>query len=323
MRLIAWGRGKFREEEGQPVRRRKGETLWLHFQEPLQDLSLEEAGKALGLHPLALEDARHSHQRPKFEEYDESYFCVLPLLSLEPDLHSSQISFFFGADYVVSVTPQPLAGFDAVAARLRHDRAKLRNKGADALMHALLDTVIDGYVPLLAQVDERFSELEMVIASSSPERASAPLRRMRLDLFNAHRLLMSLETALQKLFTDREDLICPEMQPYFKDLLDHVARDLDHVDSLREAAGDLMQLQHAALTVKTNEAMQVLTIISTIFIPLSFIAGVYGMNFKYMPELDSPHGYALSMALMAVVALGFVIFFRRRGWLGKGLFWRQ
>ncbi len=332
MRWIRYTKSAFSERKmtagaALPKPVRKGMT-WVDI-DAAERGSLQSAARAFKIHPLALEDALHLHQRPKFEDHGSCYFFVLPLLSYRKGLKSAQISLFFGDSFVVSAASTPVPGFELVAERLRHDRAGLRGKRADALLHSLVDSVIDTYAVVLEKFDERFGELEAIIASRQPQRAATGLRGLRLDLFHGHRLLLSLEEALTRLHADREDFIEPNMQPYFRDLIDHVARALDHVDSLREAAADLMQLQHAALTERTGEATQVLTVIATIFMPLSFIAGVYGMNFDRaasawnMPELGWAYGYLAVLALMLSVALGMLFFFRRRGWLGQGLFWRK
>lgn len=303
----------------------KGSFLWLNL-EPAEKGQLEAAGRSLGLHALALEDAVHAHQRPKFEDHGRHYFLVLPALEVGESLVVRQISLFFAKGLVMSVAPAAAPGFAAAAERLQEGRAGLRELGADGLLHNLIDGVVDAYMPALEHFDERFGQLEEQISARRPQSASAGLHQLRRELFRVHRLLLSLEEALQRLYRDQEDFIRPRLQPYYKDLLDHASRSLDHVEGLREAAGDLLQLQNAILAQRSSESMRVLTIIATIFMPLSFIAGVYGMNFDAgspwnMPELHWRYGYPFALGLMAAIALAMLAFFRKRGWIGP--LWRR
>jgi len=208
--------------------------------------------------------------------------------------------------------------FDQLESRLQAGRGKIREGGGDRLLYNCLDALIDGLQPNLSVLDESFARVENKLQGRHPDSVVYNLREMRSDLFRAHTLLRALQGALISLHADRDDWLDDGLQPYVKDLVDHVAQDLDHVENLRESVADAQQLYHALLSQRINDVMRVLTIMSVIFMPLSFIAGVYGMNFEHMPELRSAWGYPLALLLMLGVAVGLMFFFNRKGWLGQG-----
>jgi magnesium transporter len=294
-----------------------GKVRWIRI-EGLEDRALLEAvSAAFKLHPLAVEDVLHQNQRPKLETYEQGYFLVLPRFKFGRHLEAAQVCLFLGDDWVLSFSAAPLPEFDHLEARLASGRGHMREGGADRLLHHCIDAIVDGYVPELGAMDEAFAKLERRLQGRRPDSVVFGLRGLRTDLFRAHTLLRALQGALVSLAADRDDWIDDAIQPYFKDLIDHANRSLDHVENLREGVAEAQQLYQALLSQRINDVMRVLTIMSVIFMPLSFIAGVYGMNFQHMPELAWNLGYPFALALMAVVAVGLMVFFWKRGWLGR------
>ncbi len=295
-----------------------GKVRWLRVEGLADRKMLQAVADAFGLHPLAVEDITHLAQRPKLEVYEHGYVIIFPRLNYGKRLRMEQISLFLGDGWVLSFSPGPVSEFDQLESRLQAGRGKIREGGGDRLLYNCLDALIDGLQPNLSVLDESFARVENKLQGRHPDSVVYNLREMRSDLFRAHTLLRALQGALISLHADRDDWLDDGLQPYVKDLVDHVAQDLDHVENLRESVADAQQLYHALLSQRINDVMRVLTIMSVIFMPLSFIAGVYGMNFEHMPELRSAWGYPLALLLMLGVAVGLMFFFNRKGWLGQG-----
>lgn len=294
-----------------------GRTRWLRIEGFADQGYLQAVADAFGLHHLALEDVQHNAATPKLEAYEHGYFLILPRFHLGRRLHSQQVSLFLGEGWVISLAPAPVTEFDQVSARLSAGRGKVREGGADRLFHNLADAIIDSYPALLTGLDEQFARLDARLQGRRPDSVVYGLREMRADLFRLYMQLGALQSALGALVQDRDDWLDDEVQPYVKDLQDHVAQASSHVASLREAVGESQLLYQAILGQRTNDTMRVLTVMSAIFLPLTFIVGVYGMNFQHMPELAWPWGYPLALLFMLSVALGLLAYFNKRGWLGR------
>jgi magnesium transporter len=294
-----------------------GKVRWLRI-EGLADRALvQAAAEAFSLHPLALEDVLHQAPRPKLEAYEHGYFLVLPRFSRSRRLKVEPLCLFLGDGWVLSFSSGPVPELDLLESRLGAGRGRIREGGPDRLLHHIVDAVIDAYLPLLSALDEGFARVEGRLQGPRPDAVVYGLRELRSDLFRLHMQLRALHAALAALHVDRDDWLDDKVQPYVKDLMDHVSQSLDHVENLREGVSEAQQLYHAILSQRINDVMRVLTIMSAIFMPLSFIAGVYGMNFEKMPELSWTWGYPFALALMAAVAAGLLWFFNRKGWLGR------
>lgn len=294
-----------------------GKVRWLRV-EGLADRALvQSVADAFGVHPLSLEDVVHQHQRPKLESYEHGYFLVLPRFSYHKRLRSEAVAVFLGDGWVLSFAPGLVSEFDQLESRLSAGRGGVRKGGADHLLHHVIDVLIDGYIPVLTAMDEAFARMEARLQGHRPDAVVYPMRELRSDLFKMHMQLRALFAALSALHVDRDDWLDNAIQPYMKDLMDHVAQGIDHVENLREGVAEAQQLYQAVQGQRTNDTMRVLTVMSAIFLPLSFIAGVYGMNFEHMPELGWVWGYPLALLLMLGVAMGLLVFFNNKGWLGR------
>jgi magnesium transporter len=289
----------------------------------LHDLALvQEVGERFGLHPLALEDAVNLGQRPKADVYGEHLFVVLRLPDLVGgDIATEQLSLFFSARFVI--TFQEIAGdpFAGVRDRLCEGRGRLRRQGGDYLAYALLDAVVDHYFPILETLGERLEDLEeRVIAAPTPD-AVSEIHRLRRDLLLLRRAAWPQREVVSRLERDDSGVVTADTKVYLRDLYDHAIQILDLVESYRELAAGLLDVYLSSLSNRMNEVMKVLTIIATIFIPLGFIAGVYGMNFDRaaspwnMPELGWAFGYPMALGLMAAVGFALLAWFWRKGWL--------
>ncbi len=283
--------------------------------------TLERLGAVFGLHRLALEDVVHVHQRAKVEQYGDRVFIVARMVRRGEVLEGEQLSLFLGAHAVVTFQERPGDVFEAVRERIRHSGKKIRTAGADYLAYALLDAVVDGYFPVLEEFGERLEQLEERIFARPDETTVTALHQVRRELLDLRRSVWPQRDALNALMRDEVEPFAEETRLYLRDVYDHAVRVIDLVETYRESASSLMDVYLSSLSHRMNEVMKILTIIATIFIPLSFIAGVYGMNFDpevspwNMPELGWSFGYPLALAIMLAVACGLVWYFRRKRWL--------
>jgi len=280
-----------------------------------------QLGAAFGVHPLTLEDVLNSHQRAKVEEYDTYHFIVAQVPQAGPTLETEQFSLVLSKGLLLTFEEHPAACLEPVRERIRAGHTHIRQAGADYLAYALLDAIIDGYFPILETYGERLEDAEAE-ALARPSGATIELiHTIKRDLLTLRRTVWPLREALNTLIRDLTPLITAETRVHLRDCYDHTVRIIDLVETYRELGSDLIDIYLSHLNTRTNEVVRVLTIIATIFIPLTFIAGVYGMNFNpaaspvNMPELNWYWGYPAVLLLMAVVAGLMLGFFWRRGWL--------
>jgi magnesium transporter len=285
---------------------------------------IEQIGRAFELHPLALEDVVNVHQRAKVEPYDGADFLALRIVEKVNPLATEQISLFLKKK--VLVTFQERAGdcFDGVRARIRQKGGRVRDLGADYLMYTLLDAMVDTFFPALEHLGERLERLEdEVLAETRGLRLLQHIHDVRRELLTLRRAAWPLRDMMSALLREERALIAPETRVFLRDCYDHVVQIIDMIETYREVVTGLVDVHFSQTSNRLNDVMRVLTVISSIFIPLSFIAGVYGMNFDpeasswNMPELRWVYGYPFAIGLMASVGLGFFTFFYRRGWIGS------
>jgi magnesium transporter len=300
-----------------------GKITWIDIEG--SDIELIAAiGNRLGVPALALEDIANTGQRPKVDEYDECLFIVVDHVSLDPEgkhVDKMQISIVVKNGVVVTVREMPGTTFDPVRDRLRSAKGRVRSAGTDYLTYALIDTVVDHYFPVLDTIGEQIAGIEERIDEQPAPDDVVELHRIRRNLILLRRSAWPLREMLGRLQHAEIELIQESTSMYLRDVADHLALIADMIETYREMVSGLMELHMSAASNRMNEVMKVLTIIATIFIPLSFIAGVYGMNFDpkaspyNMPELAWAWGYPTALALMAAVAAGLLLFFKRRHWL--------
>jgi magnesium transporter len=287
---------------------------------------IKAIGEIFDIHRLALEDVAHVRQRPKLDEFPQHLFIVARMIERhtpESQLATDQLSMFLGKDYVLTFQERPGDCFDDIRQRIQGGHGGLRTSGPDALAYAILDAVVDDYYPILEADGDVLEELEdELLADPAPQRAIA-VHEVKRDLLVLRRAVWPLREVLAALHRGASPLIANETRVYLRDCYDHTVQLIDLIEVYRELGTSMTELYMTSISHRMNEIMKVLTIISTIFIPLTFIVGVYGMNFNTerskwnMPELNWPLGYPLVMGFMALVALGMVIYFWRKGWLRR------
>lgn len=284
--------------------------------------SLSWLGEAFGLHPLALEDVLHVGQRPKQEEYENHLFIVLRRVTLGKDgIENEQISLFLGKDFVITCQERPGDDFEPVRERLRQGRGRVRRSPADYLAYALLDAVVDQFFPLLEHYGEELEDVEDELIDSPSHATLADIHRCRKELLMMRRTAWPQREVIAGLERHESPLIRKETRIYLRDCYDHCVQILDILESYRDMATGMLDVYLSSVSNRMNEVMKALTVMASIFIPLTFLAGIYGMNFDTkagpwnMPELGWQWGYPAFWAVTVVVGGGLVWYFRRKDWL--------
>ncbi len=278
------------------------------------------------LHGLALEDVVNVHQRPKVEEYADHAFIVTRMIQAGLPPTTEQVSMFLGEGFLLTFQERPGDCFDPVRARLRSSRGQIRDRQADYLAYALLDAVIDGYFPVLETLGERLEVLEDAVTAEPPEAEATQIHEIKRELLLLRRAVWPQREMVNALTRETSPYVTDQTRLYLRDCYDHTIQLMDIVETYREIATGLVDIYLSSVSTRLNEIMKVLTIIATIFIPLGFVAGLYGMNFDAsaspwnMPELRWYWGYPVALGVMAAAALGMLYYFYRKGWIlgGRG-----
>ncbi len=294
---------------------------WVDLQGLGNESILQQVGEVFKLHPLVLEDVVNVPQRPKVEEYDDQLLVITRMVMLSQQsgsFLSEQISFILGDHYLLSVQEEAEHDcFDPVRDRLKTAKGCIRKLGADYLLYTLIDAIIDGFFPVLEEYGEQLELLEDEVVANPSRQTLEHIHRMKRELLSLRRAIWPQRDAINTLIRDESDLISHEVRVYLRDCYDHTVQVLDMVETYREVASSLMDIYLSSVSNKMNEIMKVLTVISSIFIPLTFIAGIYGMNFENMPELKTRFGYFVCLAVMLTVAIVQLTLFWRKGWFAN------
>lgn len=328
IRVLAYGPGDVLEEKvNDPQRVReffgKRPVLWVDIEGLGDAATIHAVGEIFNVHRLALEDIVTVHQRAKVEQYDDQLFIVARAVYLGEHLETEQISLFVGEDFVLTFQEgRPGDCLEAIRERIRKKGGRIRDAGYDYLVYAILDAIVDSYFPILEEYGERLETLEDEILLRPQPDTVARIHSIKRDLLTLRRAMWPQRETFNSLLRGESAVMTNETRLYMRDCYDHSVQILDLLETYRELGSDLIDMYLSTVSNRTNEIMRVLTVISVVFIPLTFIAGVYGMNFDTskswwnMPELGWYFGYPFALLLMLMVALGQMIFFRRRGWLG-------
>jgi magnesium transporter len=297
-----------------------GTVTWIDVEGTGDEGLLRQVGDLFRIHPLALEDVANAPQRPKAEEYDEHLLLIARMARLDEamDLDIEQIALFVGPNYVLSFQERPGDVLDPVRNRIREGKGPIRGAGPGYLAYAILDNIIDAYYPVIERLSNRLERLEDRVLVSPTPKVLDQLNRIKTDLVLLRRGVWPQLETLNRLLREPNQYLGDEVQVYLRDPTDHCAQLVDVIDSHRELVNGLLNTYLSVMSNRTNEVMKVLTIMSSIFIPLTFLAGIYGMNFEFMPELHKRWSYPILLALMVAIALVMTFYFWRKGWLGRG-----
>lgn len=281
-------------------------------------ITIETLGTQMGLHPLVMEDIVNSYQRPKFEEMDDYIFTVLKMLyydKVEREVKTEHISIILRDRSVITFQEQPGDVFDPVRERIRLGRGRIRNEGADYLLYALMDAVVDNYFLVLETIGEEIEALEEQLLEHPTPKMLESLHRLKQEMIYLRKGVWPLREVINGLLKSESKRIKKGTRIFLRDVYDHTISVIETVETFRDMVSGLQDLYLSSISNKMNEVMKVLTIIATIFIPLTFIAGIYGMNFEVMPELKWKFGYFAVWGVLTVLAVLMLIYFRRKKWL--------
>lgn len=298
-------------------------VVWINIDGIGDPDTLSQLGKMFGLHVLALEDVVNLHQRPKLENYGDTDFIVLRMPSLSPHLELEQVSMFVREHFVITIQERPGDCFDALRDRIRNGTGRVRQRGGDYLAYSVLDAIVETFYPVVESYSDQLEEIESRVLANRTKNVVAEVHRVRHDLRVLRRAVAPTREILSAMAQADASDSRSDTHIFLRDCHDHTAQVMEALDTNRELAASLMDMHLSNVSMRMNEVMKVLTIIATIFMPLGFIAGLYGMNFDgdlsrwNMPELRWRYGYFFALGAMTVTAIGLVLFFRARGWLGE------
>jgi magnesium transporter len=320
--LIEYDEGCFRETPDATVEavaraKERSTTLWVNVDGLVDTGVIEALGTLFSLHPLTQEDILNTEQRPKIEELDEYLSIVIKMLTTEGEegICAEQVSLVLADGCVLSFQEAPGDVFESVRGRLKGSKGRIRRAGADYLLYALLDAVVDGYFIVFDQLGERIEDLEDAVISEPDPGTLEEIYALRRDLVYLRRSIWPLREVVGSLGRDGGGIVGEPTLIYFRDVHDHIIQMADTLETYRDMAAGMLDIYLSSVSNRMNEVMKVLTIIATIFIPLTFIAGLYGMNFAHMPELRWELGYPAVLVFMAAIAMIEVIYFRKKGWI--------
>lgn len=311
--------------------RNQPSVTWINIDGLHQMDVLEKLGSCYGIHPLVLEDIL-TDQRPKIEDYDDYIFIVLKMLYYDENkdnkideqdeydlgdtnLDMDQVSMILGPNFIISFKEKEVDVFNPLRDRLRTAKGKIRRQGADYLAYSMIDSIVDHYFLIMEKLGDRFEDLEDVVVSDPQPGILPTIYNLKRDMLFLRKSVWPLREAISKMQRTDSPLVSEAIKIYLRDVYDHTIQVIENIETFRDMSASLLETYLSSLSNKLNEVIKLLTIISTIFIPLTFLAGVYGMNFRFMPELESPWGYPAILILMLLVVAVMLGYFRRKEWI--------
>ncbi len=278
---------------------------------------IEEIGRIYNLHPLVMEDILNTNQRPKIDDWDDYSYMVLKALQFDAargEIVPEQISIILGRDFVVTLQEREGDDFIPIIDRILNDKGRVRKSGADYLVCALIDSIVDNYFGILEKIGEKIEVIEDELIADPREGTAGAIHSLKREMIFLRKAVWPLREAISALERGESSMINDSTLVYFKDVYDHVIQIIDTIELFRDMLSGMIDVYLSSINNRMNQVMKLLTIITTIFIPLSFIAGVYGMNFRFMPELEWRWGYLSVIMVMIGTALLMVFYFRRKKW---------
>ncbi|HUV36756.1 MAG TPA: magnesium/cobalt transporter CorA [Patescibacteria group bacterium] len=321
--LLDYSENNFQEKQIERIEdcfpfRDEPTVTWINI-DGLHDVELiEKIGTHFGIHPLVLEDIVGVGQRPKMEDFEAYLFFIVRMLSYneaQGNIESEQISLILGRNFVISFQEHEGDVLDPVRERLRGRKGRIMKQGADYLAYALLDVIIDNYFSILEKVGDRVEVMDDEIVENPTPETLAEIRRLKREMIHLRKSVWPLREVVSALERTETELIADSTEIYLRDVYDHTIQVIDTIEALRDMISGILDIYLSSLSNRMNEVMKVLTIIATIFIPLTFIAGIYGMNFEHMPELKFHWSYPTIWVIIVVVGITMLAYFRRKRWL--------
>lgn len=291
---------------------------WINI-DGVHDLTIiEKIGQCFNIHPLILEDIANTGQRPKLENLGDYIFIVLKMLYFDEkseEIRAEQVSIIFGANFIISLQEREGDVFDFIRERIKNNKGRIRKMGADYLAYSLIDAIVDNYFLILERIDGNVEELDEELLTNPTPRLLKTIHNLKSDMIFLRKSVWPLREVISNLQRSESKLVKKTTNMFLRDLYDHTIQIIDTIETLRDMVSGMIDVYLSSVSNRMNEVMKVLTIFAAIFIPLTFIAGIYGMNFKYMPELEWTWGYFGVLGLMIVVAGLLLIYFKNKKWL--------
>jgi magnesium transporter len=291
---------------------------WINIDGVHQVEVIEKLGAHFVLHPLLQEDVVNTHQRPKFDEFEDHLFIVLRMFFFneeENELEGEQISLIVGSTFVISFQERQGDVFEQVRERLRNGKGRIRKKGSDYLAYSLIDATVDSYYNILERLGENIESLQEELVAEPKQEDMQIIQRLKRDMIFLRKSVWPLREVISGWAKSESTLIKEEVLVYVRDVYDHVIQAIDTIETFRDMLSAMLDIYLSSVSNRMNEVVKVLTIIATIFIPMTFLAGVYGMNFKYMPELEWRYAYLFFWIVVSGVLVGMVAWFKRKKWI--------
>lgn len=323
IRIIDYDETQLEEKEAKTVEecfpfKDKPTITWINI-DGLHDVEvIEKIGKQFGLHPLVLEDIVNTGQRPKLEDFGNHIFVVLKMLYYDREKHeleAEQVSLIVGGNFVISFQERAGDIFEPIRERLRKSKGRVRKSAADYLAYALIDSIVDNYFVILEELGERIEDTEQELATEPTTETLQTIRVFKKEMIFLRKSIWPLREVVNSLERGELSSIHKSTGIYLRDVYDHTIQIIDTVESYRDMLSGMLDVYLSSISNKMNEVMKVLTIFAAIFIPLTFVAGIYGMNFGFMPELGWHWGYFAVLLVMAVIAASLLVYFKRKKWL--------
>lgn len=321
--LIDYNETQFEERECDTIEdcfvyKEKSTITWINITGLHEVSIIEKLGKVYDIHPLVLEDILHTDQRPKMEDFEDYLFIILKMLSYdegEQQIQTEQCSLILGPNFVITFQEKEGDVFDSIRERLRKQKGRLRREGPDYLAYALIDAIVDHYFIILEKIDETMEQLEEELTENPGPETMKMIHHLKRELIFLRKSVWPLREVVGSLEREELRLIQEKTTIFLRDVYDHTIQVIDTIETFRDMVSGMLDLYLSIISNRMNEVMKVLTIIATIFIPLTFIAGIYGMNFEFMPELRWHWSYPVVWIVMIVIGVLMLIYFRKKRWL--------
>ena len=321
--LIDYDETQFQEKETATVEecfpfKDKPTVTWINIDGVHQVEIMEKIGAHFGIHPLILEDIMHTVQRPKMEDFEDYIFVVVKMIyydERDDEIKAEQVSIILGTNFVISFQEKEGDVFDYVRERIRRNKGRIRKMKPDYLAYALIDTIVDHYFIVLEKLGERIEVMEEELVTKPTPETLQTIHTLKRELIFLRKSIWPLREVISVLERGELTLIHESTGIYLRDVYDHTIQVVDTLETFRDMVSGMLDIYLSSISNKMNEVMKVLTIIATIFIPLTFVAGLYGMNFKYIPELEWRWGYFAVLFVMVIIGFGMVMYFRNKKWL--------
>ncbi len=294
-------------------------VTWINIDGLHQVDIIEKIGNYFEVHPLLLEDILNTEQRPKMEDFDDYIFIVLKMLECKSEknwiLSSEQMSLIIGKNFVISFQESEGDIFDPIRERIRNGKGKIRKMGPDYLAYSLMDAIVDGYFIILEKLGEKIEDIEDELMTNPTPETLKVIHRLKRDMIYLRKSVWPFREVISNLERGESKLIEKTTSIYLRDIYDHTIQVIDTIETFRDMLSGMLDIYLSSISNRMNEIMKVLTIIATIFIPLTFLVGVYGMNFKYMPELELPWSYPALWFFMITLSISMLVYFKKRKWI--------